>query len=241
MTAFNMHPLGNVDVRTNLYYARTDDMGQTWRAADGTLLGTPLTRVCNAALVRDYMAERRLVYMKDITSDESGNPVILVITSANHRPGPGGDPRIWTVVRWTGREWLFHEVTRSTHNYDTGSLYIEPSRPWRIVGPTEPGPDRHGTGGEIALWESIDQGATWEKVRDITVGSLRNHGYARRPVNAHPDFYAFWADGNPAQLSESRLYFTNREGDTVSELPVHMNGRFAEPRIIPGPADARPS
>jgi len=233
MTAFNMHPIGNVDVRTNLYFAKTDDMGTSWFAADGSRLDPPLTQVCCPALVRDFMAERRLVYMKDVNVDRQGNPVILVVTSANHRPGPGGDPRIWTIARWTGTGWAFSEVTRSTHNYDMGSLFIEQDQPWRIIGPTEPGPQLHGTGGEMALWESGDEGQTWVKRRDITLGSSRNHSYARRPLNAHPDFYAFWADGDPDMLSVSRLYFTNRTGERVYELPADMTGDTAAPRLVP--------
>jgi len=51
-------------------------------------------------------------------------------------------------------------------------------------------------------------------------------------VNAHPDFYAFWADGHGRRPSESRLYFTNRGGDHVWRLPTSMTGEFAKPDIV---------
>ena len=51
-------------------------------------------------------------------------------------------------------------------------------------------------------------------------------------MNAHPDFYAFWADGNPDEFSESRLYFTNEVGDTIWILPYVMTQDFAEPKPI---------
>ena len=35
ITAFNMHPGGNVDLRTNLYYVESRDFGKTWQTADG--------------------------------------------------------------------------------------------------------------------------------------------------------------------------------------------------------------
>ena len=38
---FNYHPGGNVDKRTNLYYAQTVDFGATWTTADGTALDSP--------------------------------------------------------------------------------------------------------------------------------------------------------------------------------------------------------
>jgi len=47
-------------------------------------------------------------------------------------------------------------------------------------------------------------------------------------VNAHPDFYAFWADGNGRQPSVSRLYFCNRQGD-VFVLPERMGGESEKP------------
>jgi hypothetical protein len=234
ITAFNMHPGGNVDVRTNLYYVETDDMGRTWRTADGTSIETPMTDKHCEALVRDFEAEGRLVYMKDINFDHEGRPVILVITSGNYKPGPESGPRIWTIAHWMGDRWDFSEVTRSTHNYDMGSLYIEEDGIWRIIAPTEPGPQLHGTGGEMALWISRDQGRTWDKERDITHNSKFNHTYARRPVNAHKDFYAFWADGNPDEMSESRIYFTNQAGDRVWVLPYDMDEDFAVPIDLKG-------
>ena len=229
ITSFNMHPGGKVDIRTNLYFVQTDDMGQTWRTADGSPIETPMTDPHCAALVRDFQAEGRLVYMKDIDLDAEGNPVILVVTSNDHKPGPSGEPRIWTIAHWTGNQWAFYQVTGSTHNYDMGSLYIESSGTWRIIAPTEPGPQHWGTGGEMAIWISRDQGQHWEMEKQLTRGSHFNHTYARRPVNSHPDFYAFWADGNPDQFSESRLYFTDQTGDQVWVLPYEMNQEKEEP------------
>jgi len=229
ITAFNMHPGGKPDKRTNLYFVQTDDQGKTWRTVDNTPIKTPLIKSKCSTLVRDYKSERRLVYMKDIGFDAGGRPVILYLTSAGHKPGPSGDPRVWTIAHWSGTKWAFHEVTRSTHNYDMGSLYIETDGTWRIIGPTEPGPQQHGTGGEMAMWTSTDKGQSWQKVRNLTHASERNHGYARRPVNAHPGFYAFWADGNPDTMSESHLYFVNRSGTRVWCLPYTMETEYAQP------------
>jgi hypothetical protein len=231
-TVFNRHPGGNVDRRTNMYYIETRDMGRTWQTAEGAPVAIPLTDPQGPALIRDYAAEGRLVYNKDIQLDEDGHPVILTLTSADHRPGPAGEPRIVSVVRWDGEKWHFHDVTRTTHNYDTGSLYIEDEGLWRIFAPTEPGPQRWGTGGEVAIWRSTDKGATWTKEKDVTSGGELNHMYVRRPVNAHEEFYAFWADGNPDQLSPSRLYFTNKTGSGVWRLPYDMSAEWARPERI---------
>lgn len=231
-TAFNMHPGGNVDGRTNLYFLQTDDGGKSWRTVRGDPVNVPLLEADNPALVRDYQKDKRLVYIHDLDLDRHGRPVILYVTSRDSKPGPYGDPRWWTVAHATSNGWEYAEVTRANHNYSTGALYVEDDGTWRIIGPTEPGPQPVGSGGEIAVWTSRDEGKTWRKERDVTVGSPRNHNYVRRSVDAHPDFYAFWADGNPDEFSQSHLYFTNRSGDRVLRLPYDMTGEFAAPEAV---------
>ena len=79
----------------------------------------------------------------------------------------------------------------------------------------------------MVLWSSKDQGKTW-KSKIMTWGSERNHSYARRPVNVHPEFYAFWADGHGREKSFSQLYFSDKKGK-VFLLPTEMNSDFAKP------------
>jgi hypothetical protein len=230
-TAFNWHPDGNVDARTNLYYLSTDDMGRTWRNVRGEQVETPLIKPGNTALVRDYRAEKQLVYIHDLDLDRRGHPVILYITAADFVPGPKSDPRWWTVAHWTGAEWEYARVVRANHNYSTGALCIEDGR-WRIIGPAKRGPQPIGAGGEVAIWTSTDEGKTWSKQRDVTRNSAMNHNYVRRPLNAHPDFFLFWADGDPEQFSQSRLYFSNQAGDRAWRLPYQMNCEFAVPEAV---------
>jgi hypothetical protein len=115
-----------------------------------------------------------------------------------------------------------------------GPLWIEPDGTWRIAGPTEPGPQRWGTGGEIALWTSHDSGASWTKVRDVTHNSPRNHAYVRNVINAEPDspFAILWADGHTDRPSISRIYFANRDGTVVRCLPYDMEGESATPETM---------
>jgi hypothetical protein len=230
-TAFNYHPHeGGLNARTNLYYLETPDMGATWRTIDGTPVTTPLTDAVNPALVHDYEADARLVYLKDLNFDAAGRPVILYLTSGGYAPGLGSGKREWFTADWTGEAWQIRPFTTSDHNYDYGSLYMDANE-WRIIAPTDPGPQPHGTGGEMVLWTSRDEGATWIRVKELTPGSQFNHTYARRPVDAHPQFYALWADGNPLAASVSRLYFTDREGSRVWRLPIQMNGDLGAPEV----------
>jgi putative BNR repeat neuraminidase len=220
--AFNIHPLGKgVNWRTNLYYLETNDFGRTWRSAEGKELELPLMDADNPALVYDYAADSLLVYLKDIRFDLDGNPVILIITSKGYESGPENGPRIWRTARWTGREWEIREAMRSDNNYDMGSLYIEDDGLWRIIAPTQTGPQPYNPGGEVAMWLSRDKGASWKMAVQLTNNSPRNHTYVRRPVNAAPGFYAIWADGHGRQPSKSCLYIADSEGN-VMQLPEKM-------------------
>jgi len=228
VSVFNYHPGGNVDKRTNIYAVQSDDMGKTWCTVGGEKLYLPLTDPHNESLIRDFEAENKLVYINDLNFDRDGNPIILAVISNDFRPGPNGNPREWMIIHWKNNKWNFHKVCESTHNYDMGSLYIE-NEIWKIIGPTEAGPQKYGTGGEIAMWISADEGLTWNKPKLLTNLSLRNNSYVRRPLNAHKDFYAFWADGDADKFSESHLYFTNQKGDKVWELPYEMKEKNEKP------------
>jgi hypothetical protein len=230
-SAFMWHPGGNVDKRTNLYYAQTIDFGKTWTTAAGVSLKIPLDDPKNFSLVIDYQSQGSNVYIHDLNFDARGNPVILYLTSKGAQPGPNNGARVWKITRWDGAAWQTTDVCESDHNYDTGSLYILPDR-WLIIGPTDPGPQPPGAGGEMVLWTSTDQGKTWSRTRAITHDSRFNHSYARRPDNARDPFFAFWADGDPNAVSESRLYFTNSIGDRVWQLPYDMKEEFATPKQI---------
>jgi hypothetical protein len=228
-TAFMYHPGGNVDKRTNLYYMQTDDLGQTWTTAAGQPVATPVSDVKSPPLVLDYQAQGLNVYIHDLNFDKRGHPIILYLTSRGAAPGPQNGPYTWRVTHWTGDAWATHDVTTSDHNYDTGSLTVEEDGSWRVVGPTDPGPQPHGAGGEMVAWTSRDAGATWHRAAQLTRNSRYDHSYARRPNSPSDPFFTFWADGDPRTLSPSHLYFANHAGDRVWQLPYEMAEETAAP------------
>jgi len=233
-TAFNYHPAPEgLNWRTNLYYIETTDLGKTWRTIDGWKLKLPLVAVKNPALVHDYQAEGLNVYLKDIRFDKNEKPVILFLTSKGYESGPKNDPRTWTTARWTSKKWWIREAFTSDNNYDMGSLYIEDDGTWRIIAPSETGPQPYNPGGEMAMWTSKNRGNTWKKTGQLTKESPRNHTYARCPVNAHPDFYALWADGHGRKPSESYLYFCDKEGN-VRILPREMADDSVKSKLLKG-------
>jgi hypothetical protein len=232
-TVFDHHPAPvGLNARANIYYTQTRDAGVTWETVEGAPLRLPLTEVDNPARIYDSRREGLLVYLKDLNYDREGRPVVLYLTAKGFESGPRHGLRNWYTLHWTGKEWRRREVTTSDHNYDHGFLAIDSLGNWRMLAPTDPGPQPWTTGGELVLWSSVDEGESWRRERQVTRGSRFNHTYARRPVGAHPQFWALWADGNPLESSDSCLYFTTQAGDGVWRLPRTMSDDWMTPERV---------
>lgn len=219
-TFFNWHPDGNVDKRTNIYYLQTHNFGNSFETAEGEKLELPLTDIASPARVMDFEPHKKNVYLCDAVADKEGNPVCLYVTSDGHEPGPKNGIREWRVLFRRDQKWVDRRVTDSDHNYDMGSLFIDGDT-WRVVAPIDPGPQPYGSGGDVVIFESTDQGITWKRGRQLTWGSERNHNYVRRVVNGKGPFQFLWADGNPYEFSHSYLYMGDFKG-AVYRLPYDM-------------------
>ena len=235
-TAFNRHINGDVDTRTNIYYVQSTDWGQTWTTADGKAVTTPVTERESNCLLRDYEnykadgVKGRNCYIKDLNFDINGNPIILYVLSLNHKTGPEGGEREWHVLHWDGHKWNETMFTKSTHCYDSGSLWVE-GNTWTVIAPTMPSSDSAlywGAGGEIQQWTSTDNGTTWTMTRQMTSKSGTNHTYVRRPFYADDGFWAFWADGRTDMFSRSNLYFSSKDGK-IYRMPYEMISEWQKP------------
>ena len=111
-----------------------------------------------------------------------------------------------------------------------GSLFISKSD-WKIVGPTEEGPQEWGVGGELAIWESKDEGENWKKISTLTRNSVYSHSYIRRPLNYKAPFCFFWADGHSHNFSKCTLYFGDFHGN-IWQLPYEMKNDLEKPLKI---------
>lgn len=217
--AFDRHPVvfdtQPLNRRTDVYYIESDDFGNTWRNAAGQKVQIPVTNQVNAALVRRYGKEGddwRNVYIKGVRFTPEGRPVILYVLSRGYRTGPGNGPREWWTAAWNGSEWEVRDTSiRSDSNYDFGFMELDSEHDWRIVAATGRGPQAYNPGGEIECWSTVDGGRSWKKVRSVTKSSVFNHNYPRQPVDAHPDFRAFWSDGDGRKVSQSHLYYCDRD------------------------------
>ena len=229
-SAFDYHPANHpkgqsgLNFRTNVYYMQSVDGGHTWTNVRGEKLELPLSQASNPALVVDYESQGLLCYLKCLRYLPDGRPVILLSTSKGYASGPKNDPRTLTLAIWTGSEWITRNVTECDNNYDYAFLDILKDGTWQILGAIDPGPQKYNPGGEVAIWRSTDDGRSWQKTRAVTQGSKLNQNFPRLPVNARPDFYALWADGDARKPSESALYFCNEDGSKVYQLPTHIEG-----------------
>lgn len=226
-TFFNRHPNGNVDKRTDLYYVQTSNLGQSWTTVDGAKLEIPLINITSPARVVDYASQSKNLYLKDMAFDSNGNPACLYIRSGGHEPGSVSEPYEWCITKWNGTQWQTYRITESDHNYDMGSLYIH-GNTWKVVGPTEPGPQKWGVGGELAIWVSNDSGQTWAKERQLTENSKMSHSYVRKPVNYKAPFCFFWANGHSHEFSKSELFFGDFDGN-IWRLPYDMKDDYEKP------------
>ncbi len=233
-TSFNYHPNdekeGRIGLnwRTNLYYIESKDGGKTWQSIQGDPISIPIKEISSPSLVYNYEAKRQNVYIMDMTYDNEGNPVIFYITSKGFESGPENGPRVAWTAHWSGTKWDIQPLCEVDNNYDFGSIYVEPDGLWRMIGALDDGPQRYNTGGEMSLWISRDQGHTWMKERQMTQSSSVNHCYPRRPINANPDFYSYWANGNGRKKSQANLFFSNQQGD-VFQLPRKMKNDWEKP------------
>jgi hypothetical protein len=227
-TFFNRHPNGIVNKRTDLYYVQTADLGKTWTTVAGVELEIPLVEQASPARAIDYASQSKNLYLKDMDFDSEENPVCLYIRSYGHEPGGRSEPYEWCITKWNGRKWQTSVVTTSDHNYDMGSLFISDEE-WKIVGPTEAGPQKWGVGGELAVWKSTDKGQTWKKEKQLTENSKMSHSYVRKVVNGKAPFCFFWADGHSHEFSKSELWFGDFDGN-IWKLPYEMPNESKKPK-----------
>ena len=217
--AFDRHPKGKgLNFRTDIYYLESEDFGKTWRTAAGTVVSIPITDKDSPTLVRRDPSGSGNVYIKGVRFDAENHPCILFVTSSGAASGPKNDPREWRIMQWTGTNWKeLRTGIRGDSNYDFGILSFA-NGDLRILAATGRGPQAWNPGGEIEAWRSSDGGKNWRLEKQVTRLSRCNMNYPRTPFDFHPDFTAFWTDGDGREISESHLYFCD-DALNVHEMP----------------------
>ncbi|MCP4642084.1 MAG: hypothetical protein GY851_16695 [bacterium] len=189
--------------RYNLYHARSDDGGGTWRRTDGSVCELPITE---ATADRQYDSGTNGIWIKDVKVDPDGAPVVLFLEA-----DAATYTSVWRFGRCREGAWTFADVTTTDHMYDGGALAILGTDDYRVYGPTKP-VQPHMDGGEIEEWQSVDQGRTWRRVKVVTSNSRFSHNHVKVALNHEQSdgaFRAFWsyADGRtPPEDKRVRMY-----------------------------------
>lgn len=229
--AFNYYPPGEFLNQANLYLLYSDDFGKTWKTTDNNQAIIPLSKIDNEALICDFISEKIRVFLLDMDFDSDGYPVLLVITSRNSDPVENQFDGTLGIVHRVNNSWDLVEICDADNINDSGTLSTQ-SGYWEVLASAGHTGKKGVAGGEITRWISKNEGLNWIKDRDVTYNSQYPNSFVRRPLNARKDFHAIWADGDPEKISESKLYFTNSEGNKVWVLPYEMVSDFKRPQRI---------
>ena len=197
--------------RYNVYYARSDDGGDTWRRSDGTPYTLPITE---DAAEKIYDSGEHGVWLKDLQVDPEGNPCMLFLDADTDTYASA-----WKFARHHEGRWTFSDVASSDHMYDGGALVLVADDDFRVYGPTtavQPGTD----GGEIDEWRSADQGRTWKRTARVTTGSAYSHNHVKTVFNheqGHGDFRVLWSYGDARFPPQDRDVFLYAYGETMPQ------------------------
>ncbi len=196
--------------RYNVYYARSDDGGRTWRRSDGRAYTLPIDE---AQAEKIYDCGTHGVWLKDIQLDLQGRPIVLFVEAdvATYRSQ-------WKVARHDGKRWRLGDVAVSDHMYDGGALVVLADDDLRVYAPTTPTQPRRN-GGEIEQWRSTDGGLTWRNALHVTTGSRYSHNHVKGVLN-HRDgpggLRVLWSYGDARYPPETRdvlLYYFGKGMD----------------------------
>jgi hypothetical protein len=197
--------------RFNVYYACSDDGGETWCRSDGTPYMLPIAEG-TAEKVHD--SGEHGVWLKDMQIDSDGDPCVLFLDADTDTYASS-----WRVARHADGHWTVSEVTTSDHMYDGGALVLVSRDDIRVYGPSAPSQPRFD-GGEIEEWGSEDQGRTWRKTRSITSNSTFSHNHVKTVQNhqeSDGQFRVFWSYGDAQSPPSTDVVSMFLYGDALEE------------------------
>ena len=199
--------------RYNVYYARSDDGGTTWKRSDGREYKLPIDE---PRAEKIFDSRTHGVWLKDIQLDSQGSPYLLFIDAdvTTYRC-------TWKVAGPSADGWAISDVAQSDHMYDAGGLVILSDDDFRIWGPTgvsQPYED----GGEIEEFQSTDRGTAWVRTNRLTAGSRYSHNQVKTVFNHQKDdFRVIWSYGDsnyPPATRDVYLFFHGEGSETARRV-----------------------
>lgn len=222
------HPRG-IAHENSMYYMRYDHLDQAYYKADGTKIG-------NVGEEPFFIAELDLVYDAsgetqndnpsawnwDVAADESGNPMILMVTWPWRDGYRSYLDHVYHRAKWTGSTWEIQEITNSGSGlaemfesvYSKG-IRFDHEDPDHVYLAKD---DEDGYT-QIYHYETTDGGATWQEVEQLSSGKMQSfRPYV--PRNSHPDLKCIWLDGDYAHFLPPRykcgMVFSNGYAEYLS-------------------------
>lgn len=149
--------------RFDIFYARMNPDDGIWKNIKGDALTLPLSNTSDCNI---YDSGINYIATSTVDVDSNNIPYIFFTESTG---AALDDPYTFKVIKWNGTNWITTIIT-TTVNWRNFASAIDVRSTTKIqvypvVGIT-------GAGGDIEKWESIDAGATWNKILTILSGKF---------------------------------------------------------------------
>lgn len=215
------HALTGVDRYQDVLYTWSDDGGQTWKKADGTSLGSSMSRLTSDL---DVVAEGTNLWVYDVDIDSLGRPHIIY--------GNVGAPYRLFHAYWDTQEeeWASSQVTAK--NYAWGNIRIYPDDEIRINIL-----ERLNTFTPSAL-RSFDFGETWEHANVRYRHPLRSSSPEMpRPSGVVPPISSFWGSNSDFEGYGPLFMYPSSPEFAQGTIYMYYGNESAERSDVAGPSE----
>lgn len=205
----------------DVLYTWSDDGGQSWKKADGTSLGSTISRLSSDL---DVVTEGTNLWVYDVDVDSQGRPHIIY--------GNVGAPYDLFHAYWdqVAQEWTASQVT--TGSYAWGNIRVYPDDELRINIL-----ERLGTFNTTSL-RSVDNGATWDKASVRYRSSLRDSSPEMpRPGGVIPPISSFWGSNTDFEEYGPLFMYPSSPEHAQATIYMYYGNQAAERSDVDDPSE----
>mmetsp|Transcript_20885 Transcript_20885/g.47408 ORF Transcript_20885/g.47408 Transcript_20885/m.47408 type:complete len:530 (+) Transcript_20885:149-1738(+) len=214
---YHYHALGSAGddhrIRRNAYFAEFHTDTREWKAIDGKVIESPITKTIADQYLLVYESGNDIYDKSSGTYNIDGEPVLLFkpYPSPTSKVGPSLDIWKWEIVnkQWTG------PITLTYQTLQTAFFEKSPEKQnrMRIIG---------SKGSAVSAFDSYDNGTTWEEQPDIMSSRYDKKLMNAEICNAHPDATEIIAE----KLPKTNFWYLYLRGDN-GIVPREGSGEVA--------------